>query len=142
MVSRENYSCYTLCVSYSDKIKKYKDLYKNLQPCYCKTLGETVHFNADGLNHLLYNRRRPRSKKEQLYRANLIPYICTVIENSKTATKQLLVEKPTIVTWSLECEIAVTGGKRVIKVILCKKGAGNVTFLSAMQKRFIANNKN
>jgi len=123
-----------------DIINKNKILYKNLEPCYCEVIDETVHFTSTGLNHLLYNRRRPRSRKEQVYRARLIPYISMVIENSKTATRQLIEEEPGAVTWNLECEISITGGKRIIKVILYKKGAGKVIFLSAMQRKFIPNN--
>ena len=120
----------------SNFIKKQKKLYKSLKPCHCPALQEAVHFNATGLNHLLYSRRRPRKLTEQHYRANLITYITEVITSATQAVKALKSQDPLIVTWSLQHEVRDSNNlKQVIKVILMKKGAGNIYFLSAMQKK-------
>lgn len=83
-------------------IKKHKLLYKKLKPCHCPALGEVVYFNSDGLNHILYHRRRPRNLLEQRYRAGLIKHIVKVISNStKTAKDIKRAKNPPVITWSL-----------------------------------------
>jgi len=111
-------------------IKKQKQLYKKLKPCYCLALEEVVYFNSNGLNHILYYKRRPRNLLEQRYRAGLIKYIIKVINNSTKAVKDIKrVKNPSIITWSLQYKI----GKQSIKVVVVKKGAGRVYFLSVMR---------
>ena len=107
------------------------------QPHYCPALDTEVHFTADGLNHLLYNRRRPRSKAERRYRAGLIPVLPQVIENSKIAVKEIKSEKPVVVTWALQCEVKLGGKKQIVKVILQRKGNGRIAFCSAMRRKFV-----
>lgn len=119
----------------SDFIEKQKKLYKSLKSCYCPTLQENVYFKSNGLNHLLYYRRRPRKYSERYYRANLIKYIKEVVENSTQAVRYLKSKKPLIITWNLQCDILDENSKReVIKVILIKKGKGKIYFLSVMRK--------
>ncbi len=120
-------------------IEKQKATYKLLQnnPRHCPALDAKVHFTADGLNHLLYNRRRTRSKVEQRYRAGLIPVIPQVIENAKIAIKQIKNENPLVITWALQCEVKLDGNIQLIKVILKKKGNGKIEFCSAMRKKFV-----
>lgn len=123
-------------------IKKQKYIYKKLKPCYCPALQETVHFNATGLNHILYYRRRPRKQTEQHYRATLIKYIIGVIENSTVATKEIKSKKPLVVTWNLQHKIKDNNEKQTIKVILIKEGAGNINFLSVMRRKNLNNKAN
>jgi len=116
-------------------INQQKAIYKSLKPCYCEAIKQTVYFTSDGLNHLLYNRRRPRKLKERKYRAALINYIVEVITDAKTAQKtDVAGSKDSL--WVLEHEVKIKwkGRKQIIKVILKKEGAGNVKFLSAMSK--------
>jgi hypothetical protein len=123
-------------MSQLDFIEKQKLLYKSLKPCYCEAIKETVFFTSDGLNHLLYHRRRPRNINERVYRAALISYICEVIMNATTAVKTLDASFGSDPLWILEHEVSVKhkGKRQIIKVILQKKGAGNTHFLSAMSR--------
>jgi hypothetical protein len=62
-------------MSYDNFIKKQIIKYKNLDSIYCKVLGEMVFFNSEGIHHLLYKKRRPRSCSERVYRLHLIDYL-------------------------------------------------------------------
>jgi len=97
-----------------------------------------VHFNTEGLNHLLYSRRRPRGYQERYYRAVLIAHLVDVVMNAKTATQKTTIDGKTIHLWSLEYKI----GNDIVKVILRKVGNGNVHFLSAMKRKSGKNKKN
>jgi len=117
-------------------IRDQKKLYKSLRPIYCPILQQTVYFNSTGLNHILYNRRRPRNHNEQHYRAGLIPHISNVISKATQAIKVIKSENPLVVTWSIQHTVKDTKGiQQTVKVILIKNGAGNVYFLSVMAKR-------
>jgi len=120
-------------------IAKQKVLYNLLKkkPKYCSALDAEVHFTADGLNHLLYNRRRPRSQIERRYRAGLIPAISQVIENARIAVKQIKSEDPLIVAWALQCEVKLDGKIQLIKIILKQEGNGKIKFCSVMRKKFV-----
>ena len=120
----------------SNFIKKQVDIYKNLNKCFCLALQDEVFFNADGLNHVLYYRRRPRKQSEKHYRASLLPYIIDVIENAHIAVERIESENPLVITWSLEHAVVDEGGfERMVKVILSKKGNGNIYFLSVMSNK-------
>lgn len=116
-------------------IKKYIALYKTFTSCYCRSIHETVYFNATGLHHLLYQRRRPRSVREKIYRASLIPYIIDVVENASRTTYVLQDNAQDLHIWSLEKEIYIGDRLCIVKVILQKKGNGKVIFLSVMRKQ-------
>lgn len=117
-------------------IQDQKKLYKSLKPIYCSVLQQTVYFNSTGLNHILYNRRRPRNHNEQHYRAGLIPHISNVISKATQAVKVIKSENPLVITWSIEHIVKDTkGNKQSVKVILIKNGDGNLYFLSVMAKK-------
>jgi len=120
----------------SDFIKQQKEKYKELPPCYCPILNETVHFTPDGLHHLLYNNRRPRKRKERYYRASLIDHIVEVIKNSNKATRETIKDTH-IVLWSIEYLIKNTPRKQIVKVILKKNKGGKLKFLSTMRTKYI-----
>jgi hypothetical protein len=122
----------------TDFIEQQKRLYKSLRPCYCKAIQKTVHFTADGLNHLLYHKRRTRHIKERIYRAALISHIVEVITHANTARRETNRVPKGSILWILEEPVKTLykGKKQVIKVILQEKGDGNVKFLSTMRKRF------
>ncbi len=120
----------------SDFIKKQIELYKTFDSCFCFALQENIYFNSDGLNHILYYRRRPRKHPEKHYRASLIKHIKNVIENAKVAVKEIKSENPFVTTWSLESKVIDEDGfDQVVKVILYKKGNGRITFLSVMSNK-------
>lgn len=116
-------------------IEKHKVLYKSLLPCYCLALEETVYFTAEGLNHILYYKRRPRNHNEKHYRMGLIPYLEVVIKNATTATKDVKTIVPLCITWSLEHEVKINETIQIVKVILKKQGEGKLVFLSVMSTR-------
>jgi hypothetical protein len=117
-------------------IDQHKKLYKSLEPCFCPAIQEQVYFNADGLNHLLYKKRRPRNHNEQHYRMALIPHLQTVITNATQAVQKVLVTDPKVVTlWSMRYAVISGGMTLDIKVVLRKEGAGRIIFLSAMCKK-------
>lgn len=123
-----------------EKQKKLYNLYKQ-KPCFCPALQESIHFTSDGLQHLLYNRRRPRSYSQRYYRSALVPAIPQVVENAKTAIKTIKNTNPLVVTWSLQHEIKLDGKQQLIKVILIKEGAGKIKFLSVMRKKYVKTKK-
>jgi hypothetical protein len=117
-------------------IQDQKKLYKSLKPTYCPVLQQTIYFNSTGLNHILYNRRRPRNHNEQHYRAGLISHISEVISKATQAVKVIKSEKPLVITWSIQHVVNDTKGvQQLVKVILIKNGDGNPYFLSVMAKR-------
>ncbi|MFC1802096.1 hypothetical protein ACFLY7_01515 [Patescibacteria group bacterium] len=120
----------------SNFIKKQIKLYKTFDKCFCCSLQEDVYFNAGGLNHILYYRRRPRKHSEKHYRASLVKYIKGVIENSKVAIREIKSENPLVITWSLEYKIVDCDSfEHIVKVILSKKGNGKIYFLSVMSNK-------
>lgn len=129
-------------MSSSKFINKQKLLYKALKPCFCSAIQETVYFNADGLNHLLYDKHRPRNYNEKFYRMALIDYIVEAITKSSKAS-QITFAKPLCKLWVLDwVEIKhARREKHVVKVILRKKGNGGIYFWSIMQKKNKNNNK-
>jgi len=127
----------------SEYIKKQKILYKSFKYYFCSALQENIYFNSTGLSHLLYKKRRPRSKKEQYYRASTIKHLINVISNSTHADKKIMSHNPKIIMWALFHECLDDDNKRVIiKVILKKEGLGKIYFLSAMKKKIFKQTKN
>jgi len=116
-----------------ESIQAHKDTYKALAPCFCNAIEQTIHFNAEGLKHILYKQHRPRSKKEQAYRLSLIPHLQHAITTAKTATRKSHTD-PRCTLWILEW-IEVEDNLK-IKIVLRKIGNGNVHFLSVMGKKF------
>lgn len=122
-------------------IKTQIALYKTFTPCFCPAIQDTVYFTSDGLNHILYYRRRPRKQKERYYRAGLIPHIVAVIQYSNKAVKSIKTDSPLIVIWVLSHEVIDHNrNKQIIKVVLKKEGAGKVKFLSVMRKKYTPKN--
>ena len=116
----------------SGYIERQKAFYKSLTPVFCPALQDTVYFNADGLNHLLYVRRRPRSPTERHYRLSLVPHISEVISHATHAAKEIRSTSPLIVLWSLQHHVPRVGH---ITVVIRQAGAGRLYFLSTMKRK-------
>lgn len=59
--------------------------YQSLSPVWCPYLQDTVHFNAEGFEHLLFKSwNRNRSKREQYTRLRLLPCVPEIILKSHT----------------------------------------------------------
>jgi len=119
----------------NDFIEQQKKLYKSLGSCLCNVLDKEVSFTADGLNHILYYKRRPRNYNEKYYRAALIVHLVEVIENAKRVKRTVKSDNPKVVTWALEHEVSTDNGNILVKVILRRIGGGNIHFFSVMAKR-------
>lgn len=117
-------------------IEKQKQLYKNLQPCYCPAIQDTVCFNADGFKHLVYDRHRPRSHREKMYRVALVNYIHEVITKAQKARKETFAMPPCCL-WVLDWIEVEDRQKRKqkIKMVLRKQGNGKIYFWSIMKKK-------
>ncbi len=127
----------------SPYIEKQKALYKTLKPCYCEAIQSLVYFNSDGLNHLLYDKHRPRNIKEKHYRVALIDYIVEVITKAQKSTQETFAHPPSqlfILEWVDVTD--VNGKKHNVKVVLRKNGNGNVHFWSIMQRKSGRKTKN
>ncbi len=118
-------------------IEQQKKLYKTLKPCYCLAIQETVHFNAEGIRHILYDKHRPRNIREKVYRAYLIDYLTEVIINAQKAIKETFI-KPSCHLWILEWvtiqDKKNPSQKLKIKIVLRKRGNGNIFFWSVMRR--------
>ena len=116
-------------MSAQDFIEQQKKLYKTLKPCHCPAIQNVVHFNAEGIKHLLYEKHRPRNAKVKVYRSHLINHLTYVITTAQKATEKSYAEPPCRL-WVLEWIEIVDdrGNKMKIKIILKKSGNGNVYF--------------
>ncbi len=119
-------------------IEKWRVKYKNLNPVYCPALKETINFNSEGFNHILYKNRVRRTVKEIEYRLPLINLICPVIKNSKNASLRVVTKiiKGREIKVNYYALTAEVGKKKpcTIKVILIKKGLkGKLSFHSVMK---------
>jgi len=122
-----------------EEAKKY---YRGLSKVTSPALGQEVHFNAKGFNHILYRKKQyKRSHKEQIRRFRLLSLAMKLIGFTNTYQEYEDTSKETGLLhandslnqskntqfWGL---IAITEGRK-IKVILRKVGSdGNVHFWS------------
>jgi hypothetical protein len=114
-------------------IEAQKIVYKSLVPVFCPALQHYVYFNADGMHHLLYTRRRPRSYAERLYRLSLVPYISQIISSAHYVIEELVTHvEPVTTLWSLEYSIPNEGH---FTVVLCRVGNRRIHFLSVMKRK-------
>lgn len=121
----------------SDREQELRAYYKTLTSCFSPALNDFVHFDANGLHHLLYrpNRGGPRSKTERRYRLELLPHVREVIEMAIRAEPRMISKNPLVMTWNLTHVIRDrNSGVREVKVIVIKRGAGTLYFLSTMSK--------
>ena len=119
-----------------------KDLYSKWKPIFCTALGEEVHFNSRGFNHLLYKIDNvPRNNVEAMYKLGLLPLVRPVIYSAKEiekyekrispigGTKQRVYKE--IEYWSL---VSVVGRQCTkVRVVLRKVGTGALHFWSVMK---------
>ncbi len=118
-------------------MKERRALYNTYKKCHCPLLGADIIFNARGFHHLKWDGLgHPRSLKEQMYRAGLIPLIIPVIGNATkvhdyrkyySESAERYVED-----WTLK-EV-VGKSKSTITVILRKAGNGQISFYSVWKK--------
>ena len=101
-------------------------------------MEEYIIFNSKGFRHLKYDGlRHARSRKEQMYRVELIPLIKPVIAKEtktskytpKTYSKSL---DKYVEYWRLK-EV-VGKQKTTVTIVLRKVGAGNITFYSVWKR--------
>lgn len=131
-------AAYTCWMSNSFE-QKQKLFYKNFHSVFCPALQEEIFFDSTGLNHLIYKNRRPRPATERHYRLSLLPYVYSVIHNSKQAVLETISTDPLIQTWSLNFKLikkGMNGQPCSVKVIVIRrKPGGKLYFLSTMCQR-------
>jgi hypothetical protein len=123
-------------------IEKAKRDYKVIQsPVRCRCLNQDIYFNADGLNHLIFNGLgNRRTLAEMKHKMRLIPLIVSVIKNADNASyEKMLVRKSRKKNakmvlaefWGIE---AVVGKNQLsVRVVIRRVGNGNLFFRSVMQ---------
>lgn len=116
---------------------KTKEFYYNIHRVYCPCLDEYIIFNAKGFHHFIYDgSNKIRSIKSQVYRMNLLPLVIPVIKQAKVIDqyihpRQIRFSSKKVEDWSLK---SIVGSKKIlIKVVLRRKGDGNIFFLSVMK---------
>lgn len=122
-------------------IDRYKAKYKTLNPVFSPCLKTTVHFTAEGFNHLIFKSRHKRPTKVIKSRLPLINLAIPVLRRCKSVSKTLILEemykgrKINVMYFELSCVV----GKKCpakIKVIVKKRGnEGNLFFLSIMKQK-------
>ncbi|MEN9582825.1 MAG: hypothetical protein RL641_779 [Candidatus Parcubacteria bacterium] len=110
-----------------------------IKPAYCPVLNEYVVFNSKGFRHLRYDTHgKPRNRKEQLYKLQLLRYVVAVIKKSSVIYdyKKEQYSHPLgkyYEIWELQAKI--DGISSPISVILRRIGTGNIAFLSVWKNK-------
>lgn len=117
-------------------IEKQRKYYKKIKSVVCPILQETVYFNSDGFEHLLYKgNRKPRKLSERYMKLKCLEYVPNVIKKSDviSETRQLkkrVKGKLKEVTY-YELTYGITE-RNQIRVVIEKVGDGKLHFLSVM----------
>jgi hypothetical protein len=119
-----------------DLKKKQKALYSSIISVFCPILNDTIFFNSDGFNHLLYqSNRKPRNIGEQFMKLRCLPHApevitkCAVITDTRKITRKVKGVYKSGVRYELVHEVE----KDIkIRVVVEKIGTGKHKFLSIM----------
>lgn len=113
-----------------------KAFYDSVVSVFCPILNDTVFFNSDGFNHLLYeSNRMPRNIGEQFMKLQCLPHApevikkCTVITDTRKMRRKIKGKWKSGVRYELVHEV-----KKDIKirVVVEKIGTGKHNFWSIM----------
>lgn len=121
--------------------------YKSIGEALCPYFGKSVAFNSDGFHHLQFSAERERGKSEQVLKFILLKkYAVDILKNSGTlqeyrktmevADKRRYSRREAdmvnVEYWGF---VAIVGDleKERVKVILRKRGTGNIHFWSIMR---------
>ena len=111
--------------AYKALVEEKKAWYKNLKPCYCPILKETIYFNSKGFYHLTYNgfgnRRSQVEIVSRLSKIHLVPHILKAAKKIAEYRKQQSNKY-----WELK---ELVDGL-IISVILRKSNHGKIFFHS------------
>jgi hypothetical protein len=129
-------------VSNNEKLREDTRLwFQTLKPIYSPALEQTVHFNSEGFEHIIYKRARAeRDKNSQVMRFKLLPRAVKLIELATTyqeyeetlkqfeikRRKKRVQETKAVRYWGF---IAIIEGRK-IKTIVRKVGNGQPHFWS------------
>lgn len=122
---------------YKKLLEERRAWYKSIGEIYCPILKEYIIFNSKGFNHLVYSKRKWRTKKEQMYKLGLLPLVPAVIKN---ATKVSNYRKCFVKSLNKETEFwtltEIVGKQQTLTIVILRRvGTGNITFLSVMKKQ-------
>jgi hypothetical protein len=125
--------------SYENLVAEKRAWYKSLHSVHCPLLNMEIQFNSKSFNHLLYDGLgHARSRKERMYRINLLPFAPLVLKHASQVEeyRSPVYSKPlgkSVEFWSLKT--VVGNQKTCVTVVLRRIGTGNVTFHSIWKKK-------
>jgi hypothetical protein len=101
-------------------------------PLYSPALKSDIYFTNKGWNHLVH--KGTRSFNDVYRRLKLIPYIKSIILNSKTYKTRMMTDSITSFQISGQRTITICGRtkKKLIKVVIILTAQKKYTFLSVM----------
>jgi hypothetical protein len=126
-----------------DFIDKAKAKYKAINsPVRCKCLNQDIHFNSDGLNHLIFNGLGSRRTIAEIkHKMRLIPLVVPVIKMANNASYEKIPVRlnrkknsPMVLAefWGIEASVG-QGNPIRVRVVIRRVGNGNLYFRSVMQ---------
>ena len=129
---------------FKDRKKEAEAIYFAQKSIYNPYFKTSVILNSDGFHHLQFSNRTERTKKEQLFKFNLLSYGLEIIKKSGTIQEYRKLLTPIgkkssrdgsvlmkeVEYWGL---VAIVGPKGVkMRTVLRRVGNGNITFWSVM----------
>lgn len=122
--------------SLTQLIRETKKSYAEIGTVFCPILNQTIHFNAEGYNHLLYESyNHPRPPAEQILKLKCFPFVVSVIKNCykkvsvRPAARKIKGIRKNGFAYELIHEV-VKGGK--VRVIIEKLGNGQYNYRGVM----------
>lgn len=140
-------------IYFDERKQRARSIYLARREIYSPYFKTKVVLNSDGFFHLQFSSRKPRDKREQLFKFGLLPLGLEVIEKSGTIQEYRKVLAPIgkktikdgaipmkeVEYWGL---VAIIGKKKIqVKTILRRVGDGNITFWSVMLSSKMKNGK-
>lgn len=116
-------------------------LYRSFTPIKCRAIGnQTIYFNSEGFNHLLYKKGKERAKNDQMGRFKHLDFVPKILQLTTTYQEyeeklqdfrverhgKKITETKQVRYWAF---VAIMHNKR-IKVVIRKIGEGQIIFYS------------
>jgi hypothetical protein len=129
---------------FNNRKEKARKLYSTQKTIYSPYFKTEIILNSDGFHHLQFSARRERSKREQLFKLNLLPLALEIVRKSGTVQEYRKILTPVgkkssrdgsvkmkeVEYWGL---IAIVGENKIkTRTVLRRIGDGNIAFWSVM----------
>jgi hypothetical protein len=134
---RIQYGARLIMRGYRRLLEKRRRWYKKIGKVYCPALKDYVIFNSKGFYHLRYSNNSLRPIKVQMYKLGLLPLVIPVIKNANEIYKynKIFIKKEDKEVEYWELRMVVGLQRTLTRVILRRRGSGNITFYSVMKKK-------